>query len=57
MRIEQAVELILGILKTMYNGEIHLIIRKGEVKYINTLEPVKFHGTIEESESSENTAH
>ena len=48
MRIEQAMEIILAVLKEMKNGEVLIIVRGGEVKHINTLQEAKFYGKIEE---------
>lgn len=38
MTLHDAFSRIVEILKTMQNGEIHLVIRKGEVKHVNVLQ-------------------
>ena len=40
MTLKDAFEKVVFVLKTMENGEIHLLVRKGEIKYVNRLEEV-----------------
>ena len=45
MTVKQAFEIVVYILVSMKNGEIRLLVRNGEVKYVNKVEEV-FHCDI-----------
>lgn len=38
MTLAEAFKRVCSILKTLSNGEIHLVVRKGEIKYVNVLQ-------------------
>ena len=40
MTLKQAFEVAYFIMKTMKNGEIRLLVRNGEIKYVNRVEEV-----------------
>ena len=42
MTLKEAFEKVVFVLQTMENGEIHLLVRKGEIKYVNRLEEVMY---------------
>ena len=42
MTLKEAFDKVVFVMQTMENGEIHLLIRKGEIKYVNRLEEVLY---------------
>lgn len=42
MTLKEAFDKVVYVMRTMENGEIHLLVRKGEIKYVNRLEEVLY---------------